>query len=328
MSTSPLSAQSKVGRRFKLEVQQAFGAVSTFGFPFTETGLSPLTLDFDINRQTLSDANTGKFTIRNLNENSRGNIYFDPQISWGLHKGLSLWLGYASDNSLTKVFQGNVSSAYSKKQPPDWITEIEGFDGIHDRQNSHASYSSAQITADIKDILSQVIHQGGKPMSHTSIGEVSNLRLNTGGLRGLTIFEPTWSYLQQLARANQYNVFIDKEKLHFISEEDMKKFNADRPKLISSKTGLLGTPRKYGHRMEVDLIMSPEFDIMDQCTVESAEKVCNGSGWQVQGIRHHGRISFTAGGEVRTTLTLINSDPDVEEPVQAGESSNNVSNIA
>jgi len=300
---------AKLGRRFRMEVEGNDGRQHVFGEPFMTNpkGLSPLTIEFDINRQTLSDANTGTFTLRNLSPDSRKSLWHD-RFDWGNYKKIEFWIGYASDNSKIKAFSGNITEAFSRKEPPDWVTQITAFDGGYDMMDAHAEYVSQGATTDLGKALETII-KSGKPMKHTSVDkEASSLILNNASLRGITISESTYPFLQETARKAGYALYIDMGVLYLKSEADFQRFGRAAPRLITTDTGLVGTPTKYWNMMDVALIMEPSVKIGDFCTVVCSEPECNGAGWQVRGIHHHGKISPTSGGSVITTLSLFNND--------------------
>jgi len=80
----------------------------------------PLTCEFNIIRTIFSGANTGKFTIYNLGEDTRNKIFHDLYDPKTIRK-LTFQAGYADQNPLPIAFQGRVQVAYSTRKGVNWV---------------------------------------------------------------------------------------------------------------------------------------------------------------------------------------------------------------
>ena len=110
----------KFGRIFNMKVQ-----VDELTKPDNTVLLAyPLTVDFEISRNTLASANTGRFRIYNLQENTRKQIFHDRYDTLN-YRRVAFNAGYQDQRPLPLAFQGNIIQAYSVRQGSEWVSEIE-----------------------------------------------------------------------------------------------------------------------------------------------------------------------------------------------------------
>ena len=113
----------------------------------------PLTCEFNIIRTIFSGANTGKFTIYNLGEDTRNKIFHDLYDPKTIRK-ITFQAGYADQNPLPIAFQGRVQVAYSTRKGVNWVTEIKAFDADFDSQSSQAVPAGVSI----RDTIGRLRH--------------------------------------------------------------------------------------------------------------------------------------------------------------------------
>lgn len=254
----------------------------------------PMTLDFQIQRNTFASANTGSFTIYNLGETRRRQIFHD-RYDTTLYRQIILQAGYQSEDNtpLATIFQGNVRSAYSYKRKQDWTTVIEAFDGGYGILNGQVSASVGSpwsMTGAIKQLIGS--------MPNVAMGTVDLPDVQTS--RGLSLFGNAWDCVRRLAGNN--TAYIDNEKANIVKQGTYVTPPEGIP-LIASSTGLLGTPRKLGALLEVDMIFEPRIVINQLVDLESLETYYNGQ-YAVMGFTHRGTISGAICGDAITTLSL------------------------
>src|SRR5882724_4228558 len=122
----------KLNRTYTMTVQVSDTEAVVINFP--------LTLTFDVQRNTLASANKGHFTILNLKPETRKRIFHDRYATL-TYRQIKLQAGYEDEAPLPTIFQGNIVSAYSYRQGVNWVTEIEAFDGGFGIINSQVSVS-------------------------------------------------------------------------------------------------------------------------------------------------------------------------------------------
>lgn len=254
----------------------------------------PMTLDFQVSRNTFASANTGSFTIYNLGETRRRQIFHD-RYDTTLYRQIILQAGYSSEQNtpLSTIFQGNVRSAYSFKRKQDWTTVIEAFDGGYGILNGQASVSVGAPWS-----AAQAVRQLVNAMPNVAVGAIDIPDVQSS--RGLSLFGNAWDCVRRLAGNN--TAFIDNEKANIVKQGTYVTPPEGIP-LITSATGLLGTPRKLGALLEVDMVFEPRIFINQLVDLESLETYYSGQ-YAVMGITHRGTISGALCGDAITTLSL------------------------
>jgi hypothetical protein len=288
----------KFGRTFSMRIQ-IDDELNAVEFDY------PLTVEFNIVRNTFASANTGSFTIYNLGIDRRRQIYHDRYDTLN-YRQIIMQAGYTSDQNtpLATIFQGNVQSGYSFKRKQDWTTKLECFDGGFGILNGQASVS---------------VGAGWTPTSVVKqlVGSMPNVTLGTVSLpgvqnsRALSLFGNAWDIIRRLTGNN--TTFIDNEKVNAVTQGTYIT-PPDGIPLITSDTGLLGTPRKMGGLLEVDMIFEPRIVINQLVALESEETYYNGQ-YAVMGFTHRGTISGAVCGDAITTLSLW-SGTQALEPAQ------------
>jgi hypothetical protein len=298
----------KVGRIYQLTVELtpqgtgSAGGNNTFAKNNALVISFPITLQFDIQRNTFASANTGRFRIRNLNVSSRQQIFHD-RYNTLLFRRVILRAGYEGEPILPVVFRGNMVSAYSWREGTDWITEIECFDGgfamINGQINQTfpSGYNTPALIAAIVKTLPNVAMGG--------VGEF----LPDQSSRGITLSGNSWDVMRTLSGETAQQ-FIDEEKVYVLGENDYIRSAAnsfstapDNAFKISSESGLLGTPRRFDVRIDVNMLFEPQIGVGMLVQLESAEKVYSGL-YKVIGVNHRGVISGAVSGDAITTLNL------------------------
>lgn len=255
-----------------------------------------LTLGFNVVRTTLGGANTGRFIIYNLSPHTRAKLFkdrYDTDLKNFRH--ITLQAGYLLEDTFPVIFSGNIRYAASRKQGVDWITELECFDGGDAIINSQASITRSK-GYDLREVIIDVL----KTMAGNGVGvgAVGNFKVDSS--RGISLSGNAWDIINRLAGSGE--AFIDQERANVLQRNEY----IVRPGLaavVSSKTGLLGTPVRYNERIEVPMVFEPNVVVGQKIKLESDEAVYNGE-YIVKAVTHSGTISGAVGGQVVTTLGL------------------------
>jgi hypothetical protein len=274
----------KFGRDYQFMVEGATG-VHVINYP--------LTLQFDIVRSTCGDSNVGKFTVMNLAASSRKDIYMD-RYATQIFRKIQLKAGYDSEPQLPLIFNGDIRQAFSYRNETEWVTEIEAFDVGHGRING-----SINITLPKNWNSKQVIRTLIGTIPNASVGAIGDFKLT--GTRAITLSGNSWDLLKQFTYGGM--LFTDLMRINALQKSEYIP-NDSGTILISSETGLIGTPRRYDGILEVEMIFEPRITVGQLVLVQSAETVVNGL-YQVMGLHHRGLISGAFCGEARTTLSLF-----------------------
>ena len=310
---SLINISNKFQRTYFLQIQGNDGNTYSIG---SENGLSQyLSLEFSIRRDILASANTGSFRIRNINSSVRGQIYQD-WYNIPNQKQMILKAGYIG-TPLSTIFKGLINSAtsYREEGGTDVITEIEGHDYSMSMalSTSNLSLSSSPtqqqvIAALVADLQSNSI----KLNQPLGIGLISSYpgthygRYNNIG--------NTWQLLQT---ETQRTCYIDSGLIYCIPN------NITFPgtvTIISSDTGLLGTPRLYHSYLLCEMLFEPgiipgQSVFLDTSSLSQFSSFFNGT-YKVTSVSHYGTISPTVGGKCKTLVTLQLTVNQLQESLQ------------
>lgn len=251
----------------------------------------PITLDFKITRNALATANTARFTLYNLSENTRRKIYKD-KFSTTVYKGIELRAGYGEKKEdLPLVFKGNIKQAYSHRQQTEYLTEIECYDGGFAFLNGETDLSFAANTPDnqILDAMIKTLPGVNKGI----IGDFNDKLPRGNGYRGNTT--------ELLNTISGGNFFIDNETAYCLKEDECIQGNIN---VITSASGLLGSPQREETLLTFDIIFEPRLLIGQIIELKSeTEKAFNGT-YKVINFEHKGTISAAVGGKCTTRCGL------------------------
>lgn len=248
----------------------------------------PFTITMSIDRNVLASCNSVKITINNLSEKTRMKLIKD-QYTFSEYWSMRIKAGYG--DYMNQIFKGNIQTAYSYKQNTEWITEIEGYDGIYAMQNGFVSMT-AQKNTSYRDMLGSVINTMPKVIKG-AIGEKGN---ETTGDRGFVVFGKSGDVLKKYGADNNY---IDEEKVFLL---DRGEYVGDEALIIDSDH-LLASPKRRDAYVECELMFTPEVKIGYLADLNSVFPVYNGQ-YIIQSIKHKFEWSSSACGEAKTTLGL------------------------
>lgn len=271
----------KFGRKYTLSVEVAGGQK-------TEITL-PLTIDFDVRRNSQSSANTANFRIYNLHERTRNLIYFD-RYNISEFRAIQLRAGYQTFTPL--IFNGTVRQSYSYREGVNMITEIECYDGGFQMVNGFTSQ-----TIGIGTTATEVIRSLASTLPGLTAQPIVGA-FNTINKRGEVLFGNTWELISQKTgglanidngqvKALQNNEVIDGEIVE-----------------INSANGLLGSPKRSDALLEFDMLFEPRLTIGQVVDLKSStNRIFNGR-YKVMGVTHRGTISGAVAGDATTTVSL------------------------
>lgn len=275
----------KFGRTYSLTAQTSdSGSAVVINYP--------LTLEFDIQRNTLASANTAAFRIYNLKEDTR-RLLLKDRWQTDQYRQIILKAGYEQDPAyLPIIFQGNILQAHSYRVKQDWITEIEALDGGFARLNGQVS-TTVPAGYDLKDVIASVV----KTMPNVALGKVGDVGADQNA-RGITLMGNSWD--QVTALVPEANAFIDDEKVNVIGQNE---YLDESQIVINSDSGLLGTPRRFDIRLDATMIFEPRLRVGNIVTLQSLETYYNGL-YSINGVHHRGVISGAIGGDATTVISL------------------------
>lgn len=298
----------KFQRNYILSVQGKSGELHQIRYP--------LTLEFSVVRFAFASMNTGSFRIYNLNQQNRGNIYRNKTDFEDI-RSLKLQAGYASDDPLPIIFNGNVSEAYSCRNSGDvnFITQIQGYDFNFPVVNSYSSFTKAPPTTPEVTRQSVVNELVDNLINSTPDGSLKRGVIGTydgAYARGRTICGNTWDALKQ---ETGRTCFIDSGRVFCLPDDET--YEGDI-KIIDASTGLLSTPKRRETYLDIEIIFEPSIEMGQQIYLRSESSPQFNGYYKVLGIQHQGTISGAVAGKCTTILTLNYGARILDSIVQEG----------
>ena len=295
---------------YLLSVETVLGGAKG-GSPANVEIKPPLAIDFEIRRATLSSAQTASFTVYDLKETSRDLVQKD-WFNLSDVRAVQFSAGYR-DTPLTMIFNGTIKQAQSVKRPGavDFHTVIEAFDGGPAMANGF-SLRTIPAGSQFSDIIKALAADLPNLARSAIIGKIDGATS-----RGASFAGNTWNYIFQLSNGL---AFIDNGQLKILNPNE---YAGTEVPVISSDSGLLGTPERYLNMLRCPLLFEPRFTLGQLVELKSSGlKRFNGL-YKVVGLTHRGNISQVRDGERRTELTLWNGlgnadswTPVAEVPLQ------------
>jgi hypothetical protein len=266
----------------------------------------PLTIEFDIRREYLASAQTATFTILNLGEETRNQIYKD-RYDTAKYAALQFRAGYLSQQGIKPLlFNGTIRWAYSERQGRDYRTTIEAFDGGFAMANSFTSrtvYAGQTLEETLKALNQDMVGLSATPPGVWPKQKPDPIigRFPQTNLRGNVLHGPTWKVLLDNLPAGAHAT-IDNGQLKVLNFDEYMQFGLIP--VLNSETGLLDTPRRSGATIVCRMLFEPRLTIGQSVLLESASNTIYNGEKKVIGFRHHGTISPSGSGECYTEVAL------------------------
>ena len=272
----------KFGRNYQFTAQGNDGSIVSFGLPFT--------CEFDIVRNTFTSANTCKIRFYNLAKDNRDRLRFNISNFGGPYIPITFQAGYGNDMSV--IFQGNVSQGWSERTGPNFITQLECYDGGFAFGNAYTNLQVRPSTP-FSALINQFISSLGD--YHVVPGAIGNY---PGVLsRGSTYSGNTCDLLRELTGNGFY---IDRGIGSALGSSEYFA-NSSPTLLIESESGLLGSPILENNIVRFDMIFEPGLVPGQAIFLNSTTQSFLNNLYKVTSVHHRGTISAAISGEVITT---------------------------
>lgn len=258
----------------------------------------PLTIEFNIVRNTFATANTATFNIYNLspatrsangsNKDEVSGLLFQDRFNTSSNKFVTFKAGY--NNNLVTCFFGRIQEAYSHRQGTEVITSIQCMDmGIP------TDYINVTFEAGTKkrDAYKNVVNS----LEGLALGAIGQLE---GTYQTPVTLEGT--PLEVLNEISGGNTFIDNGLVNCLQSNECLDIGV---KVLKAETGLLNTPQRRGAEIIAEGIFNPNATVGQLMEVKS-ETASEFSGtFCVTGITHTGVISGAVGGQRITRYNFL-----------------------
>lgn len=276
----------KFQRHYRLEVQDKFGIVHVIE--------DPLTVDFEVSRNTMAGYNQAEFTIFNLTDTLR-QLLVRNSISFSDRRTIMFYAGYGAE--LPLVFSGFVQICTSNRDTVDWMTSMSCQDTDPVLKNNNISVSLAAGSNQASNVENMV----NTFMNPVKFGKIGSLFDGSPTLpRGNSHSGPIISILRGITNKN---FFIDNGKAYVLAPQECLPDQGFTK--INSASGLLGSPEYEQSFVNCRLLFEPRVMMAQQVELECDQTYLNGK-FKVVALGHRGRISGSMGGEAITTVSLYN----------------------
>lgn len=246
----------------------------------------PLTVDFNIERNTFASANTANFNIYNLapaTRSAKGGLFFQDRFNTDKQKILTFKAGY--DGKLVTCFKGRIQEAYSKRQGTEIITSIQCLDLGVPTDYINVTFEAGTTK---KEAYTNIIQN----LSGLQIGSIGTLE---GTYKTPVTFEG--KPLKILNEITGGNTFIDNNIIHTLMPNESLDIGV---LVLNADTGLINTPARRNGEIIAEGIFNPNIYVGQLVEVQSKTSSEFSGTFKVAGFSHSGTISGAVAG-TRTT---------------------------
>jgi hypothetical protein len=151
----------------------------------------------------------------------------------------------------------------------------------------------------IKDGLKKVVNDL-KGVKEGVIGDTPGTYKTSASFSNNTFYVLTKNFKDEF--------FIDLGKFNKLAPNEVLKSLGLGVPLITSSTGLLGTPLRQGSSVVVDMLFEAKINVAQLVELSSQINKQFDGQYKVTGVKHSGIISDAVNGDCRTTLQLFAGD--------------------
>ena len=278
----------KFGRKYRLTIESNDGQAAIVIEP-------PFTCHFSLNRSTMATLNTAEISIYNLGPATRQRIYRDRYNPFINQQRIVFEAGY---EQLTTVFAGTIFEANSKRQGTNIITTISSRDGGFDVAGT-TSYRTLKKGSTLDDVIRSLVADFKTNGGNVQLGTLSPTLKQQVLNRPVVLNGNTYELMQKYTDRNCY---IDLEKVYVLRNNEV--IESEIP-LISSATGMLGTPRRDDAVLSVDTLFDPDIVMGQKIQLQSDVSPIYNGVYKTIGVQHVGTISEAECGNLISTFTLL-----------------------
>lgn len=276
----------KFGRNYSLTVQAVSGDFLSIA--------PPLTIEFDINRNTLTSCNTASIRIYNLSEKHRNEIRKNAN-NYGDLRTVTLVAGYGKN--MATIFYGNITNAWSVREGVNFITQIECLDGGYAFANGlfNGTFPAGTFQSDILETMMSQLPGVAAGSIGSYPGSISRGNPYSGSIPDL------------LNEITNGGFFIDNGKANCLGTSECI---AGEVPVINEKSGLLGTPVLEQTFLYFDMLFEPSLFVGQEVQLQSTTfKDVNGNNlngfYKIISLKHRGMISEAVCGDAITSVGLF-----------------------
>jgi len=256
----------------------------------------PLTLDFNVQRTLKGSAGSAQFRVLNLQPSVRDAIRQD-RTELGFRRVATLRAGYG--NNLKTVAVGQIREANSVRSGTEFVTTIDTIDGGFAFSNGRIDVTYAKETEKNEIILGLIKSLGKEGI------ELGNVSRFEGKLtRAYTLSGNPTQILKELAITEGARFYIDNNRAFFIKEGEAVG-DANTVIQFESSTGLIGTPRREGQFIRIEVLFENAVHVGQVISLNSTTTPLFNGQYRVHEVYHSGVISGSENSSVTTTVGML-----------------------
>jgi hypothetical protein len=255
--------------------------------------LTNFKIKFEIKKNIISDKNSCRIDIYNLNESTRSKISND------IDSLVRVEAGYTQNAGLVNIGQGNISNVIHEFKRPDIITYIYIKDGFKAVRNNVISLSFIENTP-LSSVINALIAKINLPIRFVDYDKSIKLK------GGYSFIGSVSEALDQLGEQFSFNWSIQNGEIQILNKN---KSTGKQIIFLSSTTGLVDNPeeviltkdlkKRVNSEYKVVSLLQPQIEVGDLIQIES--KLLNGQ-YKINELEHKGD---TRGNEWYTTMTVV-----------------------
>lgn len=249
----------------------------------------PLTVNFNVRRDTFASSNNATFDIYNLSPSNRSSeFFFQDRFNTDKKKLVTFKAGY--EGSLTTIFKGYILQSYSKRNGVDVVTSMQCLD-----MGSLTDYVCTTFEAGttFKDAVTFIVNT----TSDLTLGNIGTL---DGTFQTPTTVEGT--PLECLNIITGGHAYVDNGLVNILqNNEAIESYVTE----LRADSGLISTPERRDAQVEVTSIFNPNFVVGQWLNIKSDVASDFTGTYKICGIAHQGIISGAVSGQRTTTLNLM-----------------------
>ncbi len=202
--------------------------------------VSGLDIGFNISKSTKKQPNKAEILVYNLSPDTRGKIEGKRDRLGKLSNPVKCDLEAGYSDGMSLIFSGDLHTAYTEKQGPDFVTHLASADGLAATRQANVSFSVKKGTG-IVDALKKAAQGGGFKLGNLVqvTGGASIKDMGSTFPEGTVVDGPAYDEICRLADSAGFEVSIQNGALQF--KEKGQPVN-EKAIELSADSGLIGSP--------------------------------------------------------------------------------------
>lgn len=217
--------------------------------------LSDLRIKFSVKRSDTMTPNTADIRVYNVEEQTALRIRKE-------FTKVTLQAGY--EGNFGVIFQGNIKQVIiGRESATDTFIDIVAGDGDRAYNFAVVNATIAKGSTQTDQVNAAVRAMAPKGVTAGHLGDLPDNQLP----RGKAMFGNARTYLRDAAQTTQHSWSIQDEKVTFVGK---KAYLPGERVVLTSKTGMIGTPQQTNEGVNVKCLLNPNIKIASRVQIDNA----------------------------------------------------------